>query len=645
MLSTSLCFGQNLKSMIKEVDDSLAQSNVGFTTEELVDEIIIEASRSRQFTEIAFLLKAKIFDKKFDSPGVLSVLKPNAKKVRNDSIRAIYFYMIGRAHGILGEIDSSLKYLDIAEHMMLRQNNLSGLINVHNSKGFLYFNALQEDKAFREYENAIQLMVESGDSTIYLPVMNNAAACLMRLGDIQSAKLYYKDLLREFGKDNPFIGQVYANLGVAYSEQDSNEVAEQYFLQAIEPLDRTNNMVFLGTVYFNLINLSIEKGQLDEALEYANLAEPIITLTQPSRLGYLYEAYADISLKSGKEEDAVELYMKAINYAEKYEQWSEASSSAIKLSSYYEEKSIYDEALEYSKKHNEFKDRFLEERKLNAIEKYRVSFETDRKEFEISKLQELNEANRLRLRAQNRIQLLIAGIGLGLLLVSVVITILVMRLRLHRMKLANHVKLSELNNKLAINRLSPHFVFNILNSIQFYINSNDRKNANHYLTKFAALLRKFLDSFSEDFHSLEEELDLIREYVELEQMLKNNSFQFEFTIDPDVDVTMIFPTMLLQPVIENAIKHGTTDDNPMVKVRINKIVNGVECLVEDNGMGILEDANAHRSRGIEMSRQRIELLSATTRSNFKLLMENKDEANKGLLVKLTIQDQKDLGNA
>jgi signal transduction histidine kinase len=392
----------------------------------------------------------------------------------------------------------------------------------------------------------------------------------------------------------------------------------------------------LGTVYFNLIDINLKKEDLEEALRYAQLAEPIITVTQPNRLGYLYEGYANIYKGMGQDNQALSFYNRAIEYAVEYEQWGEASSTAEKLSEYYEEKNMLQKALEFARKTTEYRKNFLEETKVEAIEKYRIAFESDQQEFQIAQLEALNEANRQRITAQQRVQNLIIGIGIGLLLVGIVITFLVMRFRLQKVTLSNKVKLAELNNKLVLNRLSPHFIFNVLNSIQYYINSNDRKNANHYLARFADLLRKFLESFSEEYHQLSEELNLINEYIALEQMLKNESFQFSISVDENVDEKMNFPTMLLQPLIENAIKHGTTDTNPQVNVRVNKEENTVVCVIEDNGTGMIERESKHRSRGIEMSKERISLLNQATKSKYSLIWENKRGNESGLRITLNI---------
>jgi len=82
---------------------------------------------------------------------------------------------------------------------------------------------------------------------------------------------------------------------------------------------------------------------------------------------------------------------------------------------------------------------------------------------------------------------------------------------------------------------------------------------------FADLLRKFLNSYSDEFHPLKDELTLIPEYVELEKMIKNDGFEFIVSVDSKIDNNSLFPTMLLQPLIENAINHGLSSPTPIIR--------------------------------------------------------------------------------
>jgi hypothetical protein len=109
-------------------------------------------------------------------------------------------------------------------------------------------------------------------------------------------------------------------------------------------------------------------------------------------------------------------------------------------------------------------------------------------------------------------------------------------------------------------QMNPHFVFNALNSIQSYIMNKEEQMANTYLTKFAALIRQFLDSSRSKYISLDEEITNLKLYVELEKLRFENKFDYVFDLDNKLSKYSEIPTMLLQPFIENAINEELTPD-------------------------------------------------------------------------------------
>ncbi|MDZ7899616.1 MAG: histidine kinase [Arcicella sp.] len=136
-------------------------------------------------------------------------------------------------------------------------------------------------------------------------------------------------------------------------------------------------------------------------------------------------------------------------------------------------------------------------------------------------------------------------------------------------------------------QIDPHFVFNALNSIQSYIMSHDTLTANNYLTKFAHLIRLFLDSSRSRFIALGEEVRLLTLYIELEKLRFDDKFEFEIVLDANVSKYFEMPTMILQPFIENAINHGLRykKRERIIKYKILYRSRTIICKIEDNGVG------------------------------------------------------------
>ncbi|NND78155.1 MAG: histidine kinase [Flavobacteriales bacterium] len=177
--------------------------------------------------------------------------------------------------------------------------------------------------------------------------------------------------------------------------------------------------------------------------------------------------------------------------------------------------------------------------------------------------------------------------------------------------------------------MNRHFIFNALNSIQYYINRQDKFSANKYLSNFAKLIRKNLDSSQENLSFLSDELERIRLYLSLEHMRFQDKFEFEIDIDQNVDPNNVkIPSMLLQPFLENSIWHGILpkEEKGILKVRIERSLSGsIKIIIDDNGIGVdqsLANKNGkdkiHESKGVSLTNDRIILYQKLTHENFKI---------------------------
>lgn len=159
---------------------------------------------------------------------------------------------------------------------------------------------------------------------------------------------------------------------------------------------------------------------------------------------------------------------------------------------------------------------------------------------------------------------------------------------LRQMKLLNDLNLSQQTALSA--QMSPHFIFNVLNSIKGFIYQNDKKNATHYLNSFSDLVRRVLSMSGSRLIKLSEELEIIKLYVDLETSLLNPPFALEMTIDPTIDISNLrIPSLIVQPFVENAFKHGLALKNgeKVLKIIVRELKEGdiLEIIIEDNGIG------------------------------------------------------------
>ena len=191
----------------------------------------------------------------------------------------------------------------------------------------------------------------------------------------------------------------------------------------------------------------------------------------------------------------------------------------------------------------------------------------------------------------------------------------------------------ELEQKAIRAQLNPHFFFNALNSIQKFIVDNDEENATRYLQSFSGLMRKTLENSEEMFISLEDEIAYLKDYLTLEQLRCNNSFQFEFIIDEEIEDDFVkLPTMLLQPYVENAIKHGINGlKDGLVVINFCLDVNeNLLCTIQDNGKGIKQKSKTvkHKSMATKLLQKRILALEEQFQVAFQINTLDLSEQNK-----------------
>ena len=168
-------------------------------------------------------------------------------------------------------------------------------------------------------------------------------------------------------------------------------------------------------------------------------------------------------------------------------------------------------------------------------------------------------------------------------------------------------------------QMNPHFIFNSLNSIQYYILKKEPKEAYKYLSTFASLMRKILQNSRLKYISVADELESLNLYLEMEQMRMDGNLNYTIKTEniDDLDQTNI-PTMLIQPFAENSIIHGLLpkDNNRKLDILISHEKTHLLCIITDNGIGReassimnAKRSSKHTSEGMELTQKRLKILS------------------------------------
>ncbi|MFN8285861.1 MAG: histidine kinase [Chitinophagales bacterium] len=202
------------------------------------------------------------------------------------------------------------------------------------------------------------------------------------------------------------------------------------------------------------------------------------------------------------------------------------------------------------------------------------------------------------------------------LVVLIVLLIVYLYYQNRQIKAETMLQVMEAEQAALRSQMNPHFIFNVLNSIQSFLGDNDRKQAQNFLGKFSQLIRRILENSKHPFITLEEEIQSLQLYLQLEKMRFEDKVSYTFEISPEIRPGQLkVPPMMIQPMIENAILHGITPSgrSGIIEVKFAMENNMLICTIRDNGVGLSakkEQKNKfHESTAVNNLKKRIELIN------------------------------------
>jgi tetratricopeptide (TPR) repeat protein len=381
-----------------------------------------------------------------------------------------------------------------------------------------------------------------------------------------------------------------ANLGYNYYLEKKYESAIKSYNRSLEFSTPSklhglcaNSLGNLGTIYRDL-------GETGKALSY--YAESIKNAKIINDNYNLYWVYLDMSDLHLRQKDTSDAYLSYVQYKKYY-------------------------------------DKYYEQENTQGQSDARIRYEADshNKEVELLSLRLYNQ------------RLLIYG-SLGLLVLSGAVLILL----LSRAKINAKRRISEMKSKISEitqanlrQQMNPHFIFNTLNSIQYYMYQHDKLATNNYLTKFSSLMRKVLVNSQHTSVPLQDELDALNLYLQLEMIRFKDKFEYEINVDEEIDPLLYkIPTMLIQPYVENSICHGLMpgENKGFVKVDLKLDTRFILCTIEDNGIGReaamerkKKGENNHNSLGNQIVSSRLDLINALYGTSLKTIYTDLHDEN------------------
>lgn len=443
-------------------------------------------------------------------------------------------------------------------------------------------------------------------------------------------------------------GYVNSNINLLKKENKLEEVSAAYVQKAENSLQQKNKEVAIESYHQALayakgkpatiikINNEIAKvyasdNQFDKAIDINEklLADAKTKQDFNTQIKQL-QSLSDLYFKKEEPNKAIISLKEAFALALQKGNSVEAKKSLISLTQYYNEKgknkeslALYDQFLQNFEQLVQ-SDTALMDTKAFQVSEDRIRQLENEKSLKDELISKKNTFN----------YFLLGSIGLLLLLFLWIVK------ALFSIKTKNkEIALQSLRRE-----MNPHFIFNSLNSVNQFIAENKELEANKYLTSYSNLMRNTMENSNKDFITLDNELEQLKKYLELEHLRFQDKFDFKINVDPELDPerTMI-PNMIIQPHLENAIWHGLRylDAKGLLLLQVQLTNGKVLIRIEDNGIGLTKsqelkttNQKAHESRGMSNTKERIGLLNELYKRNISFRVFEKVLPETGTIVEI-----------
>jgi tetratricopeptide (TPR) repeat protein len=539
------------------------------------------------------------------------------------SVDPMIHVFIARAFGRIPDYEQALSGYKTALILATARKDTLMMARVHNATGFHYYTQRNVPAALFEFNKAIEYgLIRNDTATLSEAWFGKVLTYnIFEEFDGMFTALQQYFIFADSTTEKRRLSDAYRLLGIYYRNLND-------FINAIDANDKSfeiaemiGDSMLMGAALNHMAWYTYEMGDLEKSLELYNKNLSFYNSGGSNALANVYGNIGNIYRDWERYPEAIDNYNKSIELAKKNRDLYNLSWLYEDISKLYERTGDYRQAYEHQVMASLYADSMATATYQQSLAGARAQYEADKTAKELELISVQLQRNRL---------LIWAMIG-GFALLASVTALLINRFRYRsrqRIAAMNHT-ISELNQTNLRQQMNPHFIFNTLNSIQYYVFQNDKISANNYMTKFASLIRKTLENSRHTEISIKEELDALHLYLELEELRFKEKFDWTIRVDDEID-TLAFriPTMLIQPYVENAISHGLMnkeDGKGYLQVEMQLHDEQIICTIEDNGIGRVkamelkkERNNKHRSLGTNITESRLKLVNEIYGKNMKV---------------------------
>lgn len=550
-----------------------------------------------------------------------------------------------------GEIDLSKK--NIINSFPFIKKEVTEYRHLQNQLATSYLQEGDFDNCFKYSEQARISGVKYKDTMELVHSLGIQGQAYNFMGKLDSANMkIYNALELSKNQPNELVKSLYLVLA-HISEQNNDTTLVKKHINKFLLLSNNNSHSKL-TTYWRLSRIETDEKAFTYCLDGYHIAKELeldyylslyaLELAKKYRKKnlidscvYLFEEAKDIYIKQKNDIGLVGVYIeyanallkfkinKTINLATKAMTISLAKNLATELKLSYhllskarEQQGDNREALVYYKKYIQVRDSVFSENKQKIIKELEIKYETAQKNIEIKELAYQNTIalqNNKRQKQESHFYLIGGGVFVFLILVGGMVFIQVRKTRFQNREY-------KLEQQLLRSQMNPHFMSNFLMAVKIAIKKEDSDKAIEYMDKFGGLSRQVLESSINDFITLEEEVSFLNNYLSLQQLVAYSLFDYSITVSKNIDESeLMIPPMLLQPFVENSIKHGFLSKQIKGKLEVNFDIKGnyIITKIRDNGQGFgsLKEVShsKNKSRAMNITKSRIDLLKRKWNKN------------------------------
>jgi tetratricopeptide (TPR) repeat protein len=575
-------------------------------------------------------LSAEYWDRDLDSAFSM------AEDALHLSERLAYSSGVGKAYNSMGVVrwyqgnyTEAQRYLELALKAQEATGHKNEMKAGYHNLGLVYDEQGDYPRALEYYLKAMKLSETAGDEAGIMDELSVIAIIHLSQHQNDTALKELERVLRvrERTAEPWGLSETYSNLGNVHDELGHEQEAEQWYDKALALREKIDDQQGLAISYNNLGNLYAGQHQYDKALAHFEKAMAI-----NERLGYrksvcaVLLSMANVYDQLGDRSKALQSGKRALEVAEQVKTLDYQHDALKVLSTIAAGMADFRAAYGYRLRYEVLNDSIFNAEKTRALVRYQMRSDFDRQQLadslahahELAHVEEQRTIESLRAdRNQNRA--LAFGGGAILLLGG---AFALFRMDRHRRQVRFEKDAAQLETQALRSQMNPHFIFNALNSINAFIQTNDRERATTYLGKFARLMRLVLENSRKPEVSLKDDLEALDLYLNLERARSGEKFDYSLQVDPDIDQdNVLVPPLVIQPFVENAIWHGMAGKEGKGHITLSVHRNGAQLVmvIEDDGVG----RNAPRS--VEGTPKKSSLATAITRARLDLIGKQKGQ--------------------